>query len=293
MFKFRSKMLLIISLICLGLLLSVYLVMRAVIFPVPVFAFHGIVDSNNPQKLPSRAPKLDYSIQDLEIFLKYLIENNYWLLSTQELLDYFILKSQVIPSDYIKRKPIVLTFDDGYKSIDSYLLPLLNKLKAEYICQLKIVLFINPSQMKINDSKAKVQYLSCEDIRKGIQQGLYDIQSHGYTHSDLTKVNQEKLQFELTSSQKILQQCTADLEQNQSVAIHFAYPYNRVNKQVEESTSRYYISAYGANSYLRHILILRSYFRIPRIVIYKKDSPEKLIQFAKMSRSILSTGQKA
>lgn len=282
MFKFKSKMLVSIILSCLLFFLSFSLIIRTAIFSVPVFVFHGILDVNNPQAFPSRMPKLDYSLQNLEKFLRYLIAHNYWFLSTQELLDYFILKSQDIPSIYFNKKPVVLTFDDGYKSIDVYLLPLLNQLQAEFNYPLKVVLFINPLQMQDDNSHKKVKYLNCENLKKGMQQGFYDIQSHGYSHRNLTKMTEEKLKFELTTSQKILQQCTEKIVGSEAVARHLAYPYNRVNKKVKQYTSKYYLSGYGANNYFRKLLILHSHLRIPRIGISQKDSPEKLIEFAQM-----------
>ncbi len=280
MLRFKSRKLWIVILIFL-LFLPLYLVVHSVIFPVPVFAFHGTVDSKTPDSLTSRDPRLDYSIQNLEKVFRYLIQQNYWFLSTGDVYNYFILKNKDIPLEYRHKKPVVFSFDDGYKSIDAYLLPLLNKLQAEFKYPLQVVLFINPKQMNSDDSHKKVKYLKCEDLRKGIKQGFYDIQSHGYSHGDLTKMSIESLEFELTESQKILQKCTENLPGSKTVARHLAYPYNRVNKQVQQYAAQYYLSAYGGNSYLRKLLILRTFLRIPRIVISEKDSPEQLIQYAK------------
>jgi len=267
-------------------------VIRSTFFPVPVFAFHGIVNINNPQALSSRAAKYDYSIQKLEEFLRYLIKHNYWFLSTQELYDYFIIKSRPIPSNYAQKKPILLSFDDGYKSLDTVLLPILNKLQREFNYPLKIVLFINSLQMQkmqsgdFSNKSNKVNYLSCEDLRKGLQQGFYDIQSHGFSHRDLTKINEKELEFELVQSQKILQQCTQNIESNQLVASHFAYPYNRANEKVLKLVAKFYLSGYGANNYIKQILISNDLFRIPRLIVTDKDSPNKLILLVKIISAI-------
>jgi hypothetical protein len=66
-------------------ILIAYLLIHQLIFNVPVFAFHGLVDKKNPKYLPSRANYLDYTIQDLEIFLEKLIQDDYWFLSSQEI----------------------------------------------------------------------------------------------------------------------------------------------------------------------------------------------------------------
>jgi peptidoglycan/xylan/chitin deacetylase (PgdA/CDA1 family) len=150
-----------------------------------------------------------------------------------------------------------------------------------------VVLFINPLQMQEDNFNKKVKYLNCTDLRKGLQQGLYDIQSHGYSHSDLTKMNEEELKFELIESQKILQQCTENLGGNQSVARHFAYPYNRANERVLKYMPEYYLSGYGANSYFKQAWGSRSAFRIPRILISYKDSPDKLILLARIHQKFI------
>ena len=86
---------------------------------VPIFGFHDIVDATNPDENPPKRPKFDndYSKQNLYAFLNYLVEKNYWLLSTQDLYTYFIKKSQPIPSEHLNQKAVMITFDDGYYSI--------------------------------------------------------------------------------------------------------------------------------------------------------------------------------
>ncbi|MEA5511067.1 polysaccharide deacetylase family protein [Crocosphaera sp. UHCC 0190] len=257
------------------------IIIQQVTFQVPVFALHGIIDREQPKKWPSRANYLDYTIQDLETFLEKLIQDNYWFLSSQELYDYFIIKSQPIPSEKQNNKPILLTFDDGYKSLNVYLIPLLEKLEKKHNVSLKVVLFINPKFMEESESRGKVKYLNCDDLREGINQGFYDIQSHGLTHRTLKGLDNKVLTTELIESQKILQNCTADLPQNDTIAIHFAYPYNQLDEQVETETAKYYLSGYGYNSKLRNFLFMPNKMRIPRIGVSHDDSPETLFKLAK------------
>ena len=105
MFGLKSKRLTTLFFSGLLFFLSFFWVIRSTFFPVPVFAFHGIVNVNNPQVLSSRVAKYDYSIEKLEEFFRFLIKHNYWFLSTQELYDYFIIKSRPIPSNYAQKKP--------------------------------------------------------------------------------------------------------------------------------------------------------------------------------------------
>lgn len=257
--------------------LALYLILGYRPFTIPIFAFHNIVDSQKPQALPSRAASLDYSLVNFTELVKYLLDNNYWLIDSQELYDYFLTESRKIPEQYLNSKPVLLTFDDGYKSIDAYVLPLLQDLEKQYQQKIKIVLFVNPKYLIELDKKVK--YLKCDDLRKGVEQGFYDVQSHSFNHADLTKLNTQKLEAELSNSQKFLQQCLQNLPENANVARHFAYPYDRTNKQVETMTAKYYLSAYKFNGKLRHLLFWRNNYTIPRLGVSSKDSPEDLIKF--------------
>jgi peptidoglycan/xylan/chitin deacetylase (PgdA/CDA1 family) len=135
--------------------------------------------------------------------------------------------------DYTKQD-----FDDGYINANVYLMPILKDLQNKYNKRIKVILFVNPKFMEKKQT-SKVQYLKCQDLTEGIGKGFYDVQSHGFSHSDLTKLNTETLQFELAESQKYLKNCTLDLAKNSTIAEHLAYPYNRVNSKVLEYTSKY------------------------------------------------------
>jgi poly-beta-1,6-N-acetyl-D-glucosamine N-deacetylase len=256
--------------------LALYLTLGYRPFTVPVFAFHNIVDTQKVRGLSSRAKYLDYTLANFSQLVTYLLDNNYWFIDSQELYEYFIIKSKQVPEQYLNSKPVVLTFDDGYKSIDIYLLPLLQTLEKQYQQKIKIVLFINPKYVVEPDKKIK--YLKCSDLQKGLQQGFYDVQSHSFNHIDLTKLSLEKLEAELNYSQTFLRQCLQNTLGNANVAKHFAYPYDRTNNRVEAYTARYYLSAYKFNGRFRNLLFWHNSYTIPRIGVNARDTPEDLIK---------------
>jgi peptidoglycan/xylan/chitin deacetylase (PgdA/CDA1 family) len=279
MFKITSRQLFLKVFTFLALLLlTLGIIVQAYAFTIPVFGFHNIIDENNPQASPSRAANFDYSIQDLETLIRYLIKENYWFLSSQELYDYFLQKSQPIPLSHAQEKPVMLTFDDGYQSLDAYVLPLLRKLQKQSKNPLKVVLFLNPVVIKKDSSKQKVRYLNCADIRRGIEEGFYDIQSHGYNHTILTKLDDTRLDKDLAKSQAYLRECSQGLPKTENVAQHLAYPYNRVDARVKKFASQYYLSGYTFQSRFRDFLFSKSPLRVPRIGVLKQDFPTRLIK---------------
>ena len=110
-------------------------ILEIITVQIPIFGFHDIVDLQNPQEIPPLRREFpgDYSLQNLETFLDYLVSHNYWFLSSQELYEYFIANPQKpVPSEYRDCPKVMITFDDGNKSIYTHLLPILETLENKY-----------------------------------------------------------------------------------------------------------------------------------------------------------------
>jgi hypothetical protein len=186
-------------------------ILESITVEIPIFGFHDIVDLQNPQEIPPQRRDFpgDYSQQNLEPFLEDLVSHNYWFLSTQELYEYFIANpKKPIPSEYRDRKTVMISFDDGNKSIYTHLLPILERLENKYGKKTKIVVFINSGFLGSQDSLIKK--VTCQDLRDGMQKGFYDIQSHGLNHENLTKISLTALDRELSQDQIRLRTCSQD-----------------------------------------------------------------------------------
>ena len=255
---------------------------------IPLLGFHGIVDINNPNfgiiKNPI-AQKMSYDMQDLEKFLEYLVRNNYWFLTTQDLYDYFIDSHRAIPQEYIGKKPIMLSFDDSYKTVYTNIIPVLERLEKEFNQRIKIVLFVNPGTLS-KSSHPSTTYLSCEDLRTGFAKGFYDIQSHGQNHKNLVKISVSELNEELAQAQTVLRECMAGLAPPEEIARHIAYPYGSMNQQVETYAAKYYQSGYLYNSTIFRFRWLQDKYRISRLTVNRAKSPERLIRMATRSFTI-------
>lgn len=245
---------------------------------IPIFSLHEVVDLNKLSKASFQNLSLyNNTKQDLEKFLDYLVSNKYWFLSTQELSKYFIEKSQPIPSEHLSQKPIMLTFDDGYKGVHTHLLPILESLLKKYGTTAKLVLFVNSSSIN------SAAHLTCDDLREGLNKGFYDVQSHSFHHYDLTKLSDNQLKFELTEAQKNLRQCTQGLDSNQTVGLSLAYPYGSFDARVQKLVSEYYLSGYSYDNLVLKTEQLTNKYQIPRLNITKNTSLTKMIQLAESS----------
>ncbi|NEP06836.1 MAG: polysaccharide deacetylase family protein [Okeania sp. SIO2G4] len=248
---------------------------------IPIFGFHDIIDLQNKADLPPYRPLygMDYTKQDLEKFVEYLVQKNYWFLSSQDLFVYFINKSQPIPSKHIGQKPVMLTFDDGYEGVHKNGMPILERMEEKYGEKVRFVLFINPKTLGVNNGK-DLPHLSCQNLIEGYQKDFYDIQSHGFTHKNLTKISSKELEVELYFAKLALRKCTNDLDRNKIVAAHIAYPYGAINTKVEKKLPKYHLTGFIYDDNFLKVNYLKNKFRISRITVGSRTSPYKLIRLA-------------
>ncbi|MDN3018727.1 polysaccharide deacetylase family protein [Paenibacillus sp. BSR1-1] len=125
------------------------------------------------------------------------------------------------------KKPIFITFDDGYK----------NNLNAFAIFQTVKTNHFKPAGtiFVISDFIGRSNRLSQMDLKMMADSGLISIQSHTATHPDLTK--SENLTYELKESKEKIQRITG------KPVIALAYPYGNADEHVVNETKMYY--SYG------------------------------------------------
>jgi len=176
---------------------------------VPVLCYHRFADScDSPLCMPA-------DIFDRQ--MKYLKENGYRVIGPEELLDFL---------DYRKAIPknaVMITVDDGYRSVYDVAYPILKKYGFT------ATLFIYVDYVGVS-SKAMTWDLLRELKRKG-----FTIGSHSVAHSDLSrkkKTEDEKaylarLKEEISRSKAII-----DHKLDQDTLI-FSYPFGRRNQTVK------------------------------------------------------------
>ena len=120
-------------------------------------------------------------------------------------------------------KPVMLTFDDGYRDNYEKLFPLLKKYNVPALIFL------------ITDRIDSPGYLTWEQVKEMLASGLVDFGSHTCSHRRLRSLSDEEIAEELTRSKRIL-------EENLVVAVTaFCYPYGaggfdkRVRPQVAKA----------------------------------------------------------
>ena len=188
--------------------------------------------------------------------MRYLKENGFRVISPDELLD-FLRYKQGLP-----RKSVLITMDDGYRSVYKIAYPILKK----YGFTATLFIYTN----FVGVSKMAITW----DQLKEMKADGFAIGSHSISHSDLT-LHQDgetktdwmaRVNKELSGSKKIIDK---KLRQNTYI---LAYPYGKYDEQsVKIARNAGYKIAMsverGGNPFFAHPLYLR------RDQILKKDMP--------------------
>jgi peptidoglycan/xylan/chitin deacetylase (PgdA/CDA1 family) len=172
----------------------------------PILMYHSIAD------IPTTSlTDLFVRPSELEAQLKYIAENGYQSITFEDLDNLGAFS-----------KPVLLTFDDGYKDNYTILFPLLKKYGV------KVTIFV-VSGTVWNDSR-----LSPENIAEMSASGLVSIQSHTKNHRSLTALDAATLSDELSLSKEYLEELTG------KPVIALCYPEGAVNAAVKAAAAKYY-----------------------------------------------------
>ena len=155
---------------------------------------------------PAAAGLTTITPRDFEAHLNYLAENGYRVIRLSQLVD-FLQGHAPAPGP----RSVVITVDDGHRSIYTEMLPLVKK------ANIPVTLFIYPSAI----SHARYA-LTWAQLRELSASGQFDVQSHTYWHPNFTierrrigpQNYQEFVAFQLTQSKLTLQRmlgCPVDL----------------------------------------------------------------------------------
>ncbi|MGB3509070.1 MAG: polysaccharide deacetylase family protein [Microcoleaceae cyanobacterium] len=178
---------------------------KQVVEAVPILMYHSIsVDKNNDLMV---AP------DTFDGQMKHLDEAGYHTITFKDLEDWQAGKP-------IPKKPILLTFDDGY--IDNYTTayPILNKYN------LQATFFISTSYL------GDARHISWENIQEMYDSGLIQFGSHTKSHPDLTLISTTQRQAEIFQSKQKIE------EKIGSEVIAFSYPAGVYNDVVLKDVSQ-------------------------------------------------------
>lgn len=212
---------------------------------IPVLMYHYIRVNPNP------ADKIGFNLSvtpaSFTAQMDYLVSHDYHPIALDQ-LGAALLGTAQLPS-----KPIVVTFDDGYKDSYRSAWPILRQRN------LKAVNFV------ITGFVGGPNYLNWEEIDQMKKSGVFTFGSHTVNHSALTYLDVERIKKEVGDSKNILQG-------HLGYQINwFAYPYGNVNAKVADIVKQSgYLGAFGTNNGIYHDTEVM--YTLPRVRIGGGDS---------------------
>ncbi|MFP7299429.1 polysaccharide deacetylase family protein [Neobacillus niacini] len=175
---------------------------------IPILIYHSIDEYNG-----KGSKELFVTPENFEKQMLYLKKQGYTLLT---------FENWQHSNSY--RKPIFITFDDGYKN-NKNAFNILQKLKDDKF-QPTATFFV------ISDFIGHSNRLDQEELKWMSESGVISVQSHTATHPDLTKL--VDLQDELLESKGKIEKITG------KPVIALAYPFGNFNEHVVAETKKYY-----------------------------------------------------
>ena len=174
---------------------------------VPILCYHRFEDDCSSPMCISGAL--------FERQMKYLKENGYSVITPEQLLGFLEFRES------LPEKSVMITIDDGYRSVYNVAYPILKKYGFP------ATFFIYTNYVGVSDKAITWKQL------KEMKANGFTIGSHSMAHSDLSKrgdnesptAYEQRLQREVEASKQII-----DTQLNQETFI-FAYPFGRVNQK--------------------------------------------------------------
>lgn len=164
------------------------------------------------------------------------------------------MKDYISMSKGDRRRYIVCTFDDGYKTLVANAAPILQKHGFSATVFVCTSLISKDNTWNSKDSKLR-QHLDMGDLMTLKELG-WEIASHGITHRNLLKLSDKDLVYELSQSHDIICKMVG-------YSSSYAYPYGAYNEFIKQCVKKYYRYAFavsqGGTSLIADSLQIRRY----------------------------------
>ncbi len=133
---------------------------------VPIIMYHSVLEDKN------KSGQFVITPEQFEEDLKFIKENGYETVFMSDIINYVYDKKP------LPKKPIVLTFDDGYYNNYLYIFPLLKEYKMKAV--ISIVGIYTDLYTQNEDISAEYSHVSWDNVSEMMESGLVEFQNHSY-----------------------------------------------------------------------------------------------------------------
>lgn len=185
---------------------------------IPILMYHKVPD----QELQSKH-RIFVTKENFRNHLSFFKSKGFQTLTFKDFLAFWDLQK---PMSLFPKKPLFLTFDDGYKDNLTNVQPLLKEMQMKATIFLLAEHSITQNTWDADTGETPSELMTFEE-KKRLDQDCFEIGSHGFHHLHLTEHRDKALQ-EMSSSKKQLE---TDFN---STVISFAYPFGSTDLDLAE-----------------------------------------------------------
>ena len=142
----------------------------------------------NYHKIANEHKSLSVTLDDFEQHMKWLQEYGFTCITPGQLYD-FVANGADLPE-----KPVLITFDDGYKDNYTNAFPIMKKYG------MKGTIFVVTGFLGVYDN-----YLTWDQAKELLEEG-FNIESHTYSHKSMTEASDEDITKELVKSRQTIKE---------------------------------------------------------------------------------------
>jgi peptidoglycan/xylan/chitin deacetylase (PgdA/CDA1 family) len=188
----------------------------------PILTYHHV----GPAKRGVH-PLLTVSPDDFAEQIDWLARHGYSPIRTSDWTRW-LAESRPLP-----KKPVLITFDDGYADIAQYALPTLSHYGFTAVVYIITGLVGKTNEWDQRLGWGELRLMTAQQIKKWAAKGI-EIGSHTRDHPDLRSLSQSELEDQVFGS-------AADLQQILGITpTSFAYPFGHFNQTVRDCVARAY-----------------------------------------------------
>lgn len=213
---------------------------------IPVLMYHRVV----PESPQGTINNIHITCSELSAQLTSLARRGFEFVTFQDLM------AGVCPL-----KPVILTFDDGYKDNHDYMLPILRQHHARAVIYAMADRNLRSNKWDIPTGEPEAMLMNDTELKNCNDSGRIEIACHGLRHRYLPDLSDVELKEEVGGSKEQLEHLVG------KEVVSFAYPYGAYgNREVAAVRSAGYQFAVGTEN--GPLALAKDRWRVRRIVIF-------------------------
>jgi peptidoglycan/xylan/chitin deacetylase (PgdA/CDA1 family) len=184
---------------------------------IPILMYHSIADVSTPGFQPFVVTPAQFAEQ-----MAYLHENKYNPITVTQLVSARLRNTFVLP-----KRPVVITFDDGFADFFTNVLPILKLHKFTATLYISTAFIEGTSSWLQNIGEGERPMLTWAQVAEINASGV-ECGAHTHTHPKLDLLPPSKAQVEIVTSKKILEDHLGQ------AVLSFAYPFGYFTPRVRQ-----------------------------------------------------------